>query len=112
MAKKEILVQNVCDWLRNTLPPYPTSQPEITVMKITLTPGEKLAMHTQPVNNAGVILNGQLRVTDIDGNSRIFNSGDAIIEMVNKLHYGENPGSTPTELIMFYASSPGILLSE
>jgi len=34
-------------------------------------------------------------------------AGDPIVEVVNQWHYGQNEGSEPAELIMFYAGIKG-----
>lgn len=81
-------------------------------MRISIPPGEKLPVHKHPIINAGYILQGELTVEDELGDTHVFHAGDAIIEMVNKKHYGENRGTETVELVMFYAAVPDIPLSE
>ncbi len=49
------------------LPAYPSGQPEVTVLHITIPPGEKLPLHQHPVINAGLKTRGQLLVTSSSG---------------------------------------------
>ncbi len=58
--KVETLAQSTKQWDGNLLPHYPTSSPEITVLRITIPAGVTLPLHTHPVINAGVILQGKL----------------------------------------------------
>lgn len=62
-------------------------------------------MHSHPVINAGVVIKGQLTVIDENNQSLELKAGDALVEMVNKYHYGENKGNTVSELIVFYAGA-------
>lgn len=98
-------------WDGSRLPEYPKGEPLITIKKITIPPGARLEMHSHPVINAGYVISGTLTVIAADGNRRDFKKGDAIIEMVNKPHYGENSGADPVELIMFYAGTEDLQLS-
>jgi len=34
-------------------------------------------------------------------------AGDALIEVVDKLHHGHNDGNVPAEIIVFYAAAKG-----
>jgi quercetin dioxygenase-like cupin family protein len=67
-------------------------------------------MHKHPVINAGVVLEGKLTVISKDGKQLILNSGDSIIELVNKWHYGVNQGFVPVKLIIFYVGEVGVPL--
>lgn len=110
--KKHELARDTRSWEGSKLPSYPQEQPQIVVMKIIIAPGQRLPLHYHPVINAGYVEKGSLTVIDIVGNERVFHAGEAIIEMVDKRHYGENRGESDVELIMFYASTPGLPLSE
>ena len=57
-------------------------------------------------------LRGELTVVADDGRERSFRAGEGVIEMVGRLHYGENRGEEPVELVMVYAGSDGLPLSE
>ena len=77
----------------------------------TIAPGERLAMHRHPVINAGVVLQGELTVVAENGLSKTFSAGSGIVELVNTFHYGENRGTVPVDLAMFYAGGADLPLS-
>lgn len=97
-------------WDGKALPPYPSKNPEITILSYEIASGVRLPMHKHPVINAGVILQGQLTVIAKDGKQLILNAGDSIVELVDQWHYGVNQGSIPVKLIMFYAGEVGVPL--
>ena len=47
-----------------------------------------------------------------DASARTFRAGEGVIGMVGRAHYGENRGAEPVELVMVYAGSDGMPLSE
>jgi quercetin dioxygenase-like cupin family protein len=98
-------------WDGSPLPPYPSQNPEITILSYEIPPGIRLPMHKHPVINAGVVLQGKLTVITKDGKQLILNSGDSIVELVNKWHYGINQDTVPVKLIMFYVGEVGIPLA-
>jgi quercetin dioxygenase-like cupin family protein len=101
--KVETLIKSSQSWDGTSLPNYLQGQAEITILRITLQPGARVDWHQHPVINAGVVLSGRLSVESQNGDQLQLNAGDPIIELVNQWHYGLNPGSEPTELIVFYA---------
>jgi quercetin dioxygenase-like cupin family protein len=98
-------------WDGSPLPSYPSKNPEITILGYEIPPGIRLPMHKHPVINAGVVLQGKLTVITKDGKQLILNSGDSIVELVDKWHYGVNQGISPVKLIMFYAGEVGVPLA-
>jgi quercetin dioxygenase-like cupin family protein len=102
-VKAETLVKSCGSWNGNPLPEYPAGKPEVTIMRITIPPGVQLPMHTHPVINAGVLLNGALTVTTEDGKVLHLKAGDPIVEVTDVWHYGKNEGNVPAEIIVFYA---------
>ena len=94
-------------WDGNQLPHYPSKNPEITILSYEIPPGIRLPMHKHPVINAGVVLQGKLTVITKDGKQLTLNSGDSIVELVNKWHYGINQDTVPVKLIMFYVGEVG-----
>lgn len=94
-------------WDGNPLAAYPQDQPEITILRISIPPGTRLDTHSHPVINAGVLTSGQLTVVTTDGKTLHLKAGDAIVEVVNTLHYGVNEGDVPAEIIVFYAGAVG-----
>ncbi len=101
----EILEKSSQSWDGTYLPDYPQGQPEITIARITLPPKYKLPMHKHPIPLGGIVLEGSITVTREDGVKKVFNAGDAVIEVVNTWHYGMNEGNTPTVLLAFYVGT-------
>ncbi|MBN3582959.1 cupin domain-containing protein [Algoriphagus aestuarii] len=108
----EVLIVSEQSWNGSPIPSYPEGKPKITILKITIPPGSALPKHIHPVINAGVLVKGELFVEDEYGNQLQMKSGDPIIEVVNTVHYGENRGKIPAEIIVFYAGTEGMILTE
>jgi len=98
-------------WNGSLLPAYQAGQPEVTILRIVIQPGVSLAWHKHPIINAGIVLNGQIRVESEQGEVKEFKQGETIIELVNHWHHGGNNGTEPAELIVFYAGTVGTPLS-
>ncbi len=99
------LVQSTNSWDGKRLPAYPVTQPEITILRISIAPGARLPLHFHPVINAGVLLTGQLKIETSNGAVLQLKAGDPIIEIVNMAHYGINDGAVPAEIIVVYAGT-------
>ena len=103
----DTLVKSTHSWDGSQLPSYPDGQPEVTILKITIPAGVKLPLHQHPFINAGVLTKGELTVVTKTGEKLLMSAGDTIVEIVNKWHFGENSGSVPAEIIVFYAGIKG-----
>ena len=101
------LAKSTKSWNGNPLPKYPEGEPEVTILKITIPPKTTLPLHQHPEINAGVLLKGNLTVISETRDTLHIKTGDSIIELVNKWHYGINEGSNPVEIIVFYAGIKG-----
>ncbi|MES2581966.1 MAG: cupin domain-containing protein [Pseudomonadota bacterium] len=99
------LVQSKTSWDGKLLPAYPTTQPEITILRIRIAPGARLPLHHHPVINAGVLLTGQLKIETVSGAVLHLKAGDPIVETVNMVHYGVNDGTVPADIIVVYAGT-------
>jgi len=99
------LAESTKSWNGDSLPPYLSGQPKITILKITIPPHAKLELHKHLVINAGVLTKGVLTVVDDKQNTLELKAGDTIVELVNTYHYGENKGDEPAEIIVFYAGT-------
>ena len=104
-VKVEVLAKSTKSWNGNVLPPYPSGQPQIMILKITIPPHYKLPMHEHPVINAGVMLSGELTVITQSGKVLHLKKGDSIIEVVDTWHYGINETDKPAIIIVFYAGT-------
>lgn len=111
-AKLVPIVEASESWDGAPLPAYPADAPRITILRGVFPPGERLSMHSHPVINAGMVLRGELTVVAADGAERTFRAGEGIVELVGKAHYGENRGTEPVELVMFYAGARNLPLTE
>lgn len=106
------LARSEASWDDSLLPPYPEGRPEIRILSITVPPGEKLAVHRHPVINAGVLLSGQLRVHTLEGKVLDLKAGEAIVEVVDTWHWGESLGDEPAHIVVFYAGSADLPITE
>ncbi|OGW06343.1 MAG: cupin [Nitrospinae bacterium RIFCSPLOWO2_12_39_16] len=101
--KSETLAKSISSWNGSILPEYKKGQPEVTILRITIPPKAKLPLHTHPVINAGILIKGELTVLTEKNETLHLKAGDSIVEVVNQLHYGQNEGNEPAEIIAFYA---------
>ena len=106
--KIETLAKSSKEWSGETLPAYPESQPQITVLRITVPVGVELPFHSHPVINAAVVIQGNLELSLQDNTKRLFKSGDAFIEVVNTVHTGKSLGPEDLIVIVVYAGSEKI----
>ncbi|MBD2653483.1 cupin domain-containing protein [Synechocystis sp. FACHB-383] len=84
---------------------YPEGQAEITGMIIELAPGAETGWHSHPVPSFGVLMEGELEVTLLDGQKKLIKAGEAIAEVVNTVHNGRNVGDSPVKILVFYAGA-------
>lgn len=105
-TRVEVLANTGLSWDGSTLPDYAAGKPQITILKITIPPGVQLPEHKHPVINAGVLTKGTLTVVTEENKKLYMKAGDALVEVVNKWHYGVNEGTEPAEIIVFYAGTP------
>nr|WP_249197424.1 cupin domain-containing protein [Gluconobacter wancherniae] len=103
----EILVQRDASWNGKRYTHYPTSAPQLTVLRLTIPPHSALPWHTHPVPNAGYVLQGQLTIHDkATDEKKTFRQGEAFTESVDDAHRGES-GDTETVLILVYSGTSG-----
>ena len=103
----DVLIKTSQSWDGSILKSYPEGQPEVTILRIKVLPGVQLPMHQHPYLNAGVLLRGELTVTTVDKKTIVVKAGDAIVEVLDKWHYGKNTGQEIAEIIVFYAGTAG-----
>ena len=102
-ATVDILAKTSISWDGEELPNYAKGKPEITILRIKIPPKVQLPLHVHPVINAGVLLKGELTVVTEDKKTLHLKTGDSIVEVVGKWHYGKNEGNELAEIIVFYA---------
>jgi quercetin dioxygenase-like cupin family protein len=108
----ETLTQSTHSWDGTTLPGYPATTPQISVLRIEVPPGAQLPLHRHPVINAGYVISGELTVITEQNETLHLKAGEAVVEVVHKWHRGRNEGSVPAVIVVFYAGAVGVPLSE
>ena len=105
------LLRTSQSWDGAALPDYLQGRPEVVAVKYEIPAGQKLGWHHHPVMNHGILVQGDLTIIDQYGNEKVVHEGEAVVEMVGTVHHGENRGTKPVVLYMFYLSQPGLPLS-
>lgn len=86
---------------------YPTGQPQLTVLRITIPPKTALHWHYHPVISVGYVLSGDLTIEKRDtGERMILHAGQTLAETVQATHRGFTTDK-PVELVVFYAGQVG-----
>ena len=101
------LIRTSQSWDGVALPDYLTGKPELVAVKYVFPVGQKLGWHHHPVMNYGVLVQGELTIIGQDGQKKVVHEGEAVVEMVGTIHHGENNGTKPAILYMFYLSQEG-----
>ena len=110
-----MLLETTTSWNGDALPEFPEGRPKVSIVKVTIPPGAKLPKHIHPVITTGMITKGELTVTDADNNTVTIREGDVLVEVSNTIHFGENTGNGPAEIIVFYIgdeATPTTVLAE
>lgn len=107
-AHRDILLQTSQSWNGKPYIHYPTGQPQLTTIRLTIAPNTALPWHTHPFPNVVYVLSGTLTLHDkTSGKTLIVHQGQAVGESVDDVHRGES-GNEPTVLLITYAGTPGI----
>ncbi len=101
------LIRTSQSWDGVELPDYFQGRPELVAVKYVFPAGQKLGWHHHPVMNYGILAQGELTIIGLDGKEKVVHEGEVVVEMVNTVHHGENRGSKPVILYMFYLSQEG-----
>ena len=110
-VKSEELIRTSQSWDGVELPDYLQGRPELVAVKYEFPAGQKLGWHHHPVINYGVLVQGELTIIGLDGQEKVVHEGEAVVEMVNTIHHGENRGTKPVILYMFYLSQDSLPLA-
>ncbi len=106
-AQREILLQATQSWNGIPYTHYPTGQPQLTTLKVTIAAHTSLPWHYHPVPNAVYVLSGTLTLRDrASGKTLVVHQGQAVGESVDDVHRGE-AGDEPAVLLITYAGTPG-----
>lgn len=107
--EKTLLLQSSSSWDGTPYTAYPGAKPELSVLKIKIPANSALGWHTHPIPNAAYVAQGEITIEIQGGKSKTFKQGEVLPEVVDTVHRGKT-GNQPTELVIFYAGSPGIPL--
>lgn len=105
------LIRTSQSWDGEELPDYLQGRPELVAVKYEFPAGQKLGWHHHPVMNYGILVQGELTIIGQDGKEKVVHEGEAVVEMVNTIHHGENRGDKPVILYMFYLSQEDLPLA-
>ena len=105
------LIRTSQSWDGVELPDYLQGRPELVAVKYEFPAGQKLGWHHHPVMNYGILVQGELTIIGQDGKEKTVHEGEAVVEMVNTIHHGENRGTKPVILYMFYLSQDSLPLA-
>ena len=107
-AQRETLLQTTQSWNGKRYSHYPTGQPQLTALKVTIAPHTSLPWHSHPIPNAVYVLSGTLTLHDrASGKTLVVRQGQAVGESVDDVHRGE-AGDEPAVLLITYAGTPGV----
>ena len=105
------LIRTDKSWDGVKLPDYLQGRPELVAVKYVFPAGQKLGWHHHPVMNYGILVQGELTIIGLDGKKKVVHEGEPVVEMVNTIHHGENTGTKPVILYMFYLSQKDMPLA-
>ena len=107
-GQREILLQANQSWNGKPYTHYPTGQPQLTTIRLTIAPHTALPWHTHPFPNVVHVLSGTLTLHDrASGKTLVVHQGQAVGESVDAVHRGET-GDEPAVLLITYAGTPGV----
>jgi len=107
-GQRETVVTTTSSWDGTAYTHYPTGQPQLTTIRLTLAPHTVLPWHAHPFPNSVYVLSGTLTLRDRDdGKTLVVHQGQAVGESVGVVHRGES-GNEPTVLLITYAGTPGV----
>ena len=87
---------------------YPnTADPEVTAVLVEIPGGAETGWHEHPFPCYAYVVSGEIFVDVQGGATNRFTAGQALVESVNMLHNGRNPGPEPARLVMFVMGEKG-----
>jgi quercetin dioxygenase-like cupin family protein len=104
-------VNSTTSWEGVKYAPYPSGQPKLSLLKITIPPHTALPWHHHPVANIAYVISGQLTIEDrLSKKSLVVKAGEAFPESVGASHRGVT-GDEEAVVIVAYAGVEGTPLS-
>ncbi len=87
-------------WDGETLQSYPSGKPTFTMQRLTIPPHTRMEPQSHTIMQLGYLVSGELTITSEDGKTVTFHEGEPAIEVVGKIHYGENRGDIDTVVVV------------
>jgi quercetin dioxygenase-like cupin family protein len=107
-AQRETLLQTTQSWNGKAYTHYPTGQPQLTTLKVTIAAHTSLPWHSHPVPDVVYVISGTLTLRDrASGKTLVLHQGQAVGESVDDVHRGE-AGDEPAVLLITYSGTPGV----
>ena len=107
-GQRQVLLEATQSWNGKPYTHYPTGQPQLSTITVTIPPHTALPWHTHPFPNAVYVLSGTLTLHDqASGKTLVLHQGQAAAESVDDVHRGET-GDQPAVLLITYAGTPGV----
>lgn len=109
--RAKIVVDSTASWEGVKYEPYPSGQPKLTLLKITIPPHTALPWHHHPIVNIAYVISGELTIEDrLSKKTLKLKSGEAFPESVGSSHRGVT-GEQEAVVIVAYAGVEGVPLS-
>ena len=105
------LIRTSQTWDGAQLPDFPQGRPELTVFRTVFPVGAITGWHHHTAVNYGIVSQGDLTIVCKNGKEHTFHEGEPLVEVVGTIHRGENRGTKPVILDMFYFAEPGKVLT-
>jgi quercetin dioxygenase-like cupin family protein len=87
---------------------YPEGPAQITVAIVTMQPGQSTGWHRHEVPLTAYILEGELTVDYGDKGTRVYKSGDTLVEALGTSHNGQNTGAGIVRILAIFAGAVGV----
>lgn len=110
-AEKNVLLKTTKTWDNEQYQKLKIKKPEVTVLKISIAPGEVLHMHKHDIVNIAYVEKGTLTVITDKNEQITVQEGECLPEIIGKYHYGKNSGKNTLVLVVFYVGEKGTPLS-
>lgn len=110
-SRATVLVKAISSWNDIRYKQYPSGQPELTTVRMTIPANSKLHWHRHLMPNTAYIVSGQLTIEERGtGRKTTYHAGQAFAESVDNVHRGVT-GRKPAVVIVTYAGAQGQPLS-
>ena len=103
----QLLLRRSASWNDIPYKAYPSGQPQLTTLRVTIPAHTAMPWHTHAMPNATYILSGHVTVEEQGtGHKATYHAGEAFAESVDNVHRGVTD-SEPVVVVITYAGAPG-----